>query len=44
MPSFNQVTLMGNLTRDPELRYTPQGVAVCEFSVAVNRKFTKKGR
>lgn len=42
MASFNQVTLLGNLTRDPELRYTPQGVAVCEFALAVNRKFTKK--
>jgi single-strand DNA-binding protein len=43
MPSFNSVTLLGNLTRDPELRYTPQGVAVCEFALAVNRRFTKKG-
>lgn len=42
MPSFNQVNLMGNLTRDPELRYTPQGVAVCDLALAVNRKFTKK--
>jgi len=42
MPSFNQVTLLGNLTRDPELRYTPQGVAVCDMAIAVNRKFTKK--
>jgi single-strand DNA-binding protein len=42
MPSFNQVTLMGNLTRDPELRYTPQGIAVCDLALAVNRKFTKK--
>jgi single-strand DNA-binding protein len=42
MPSFNQVTLLGNLTRDPELRYTPQGVAVSEFSIALNRKFSKK--
>jgi len=42
MPSFNSVVLMGHLARDPELRYTPQGVAVSEFTVAVNRKFTKK--
>jgi len=42
MASFNQVTLLGNLTRDPELRYTPQGVAVCDCSLAVNRRFTKK--
>ena len=42
MASFNQVTLLGHLTRDPELRYTPQGVAVCDFALAVNRKFTKK--
>src|SRR5471032_2008216 len=42
MASFNQVTLLGNLTRDPELRYTPQGVAVCDIALAVNRKFTKK--
>ncbi len=42
MASFNQVTLVGNLTRDPELRYTPQGIAVCDLALAVNRKFTKK--
>jgi single-strand DNA-binding protein len=42
MASFNQVTLLGNLTRDPELRYTPQGVAVCDMALAVNRKFTRK--
>lgn len=36
--SFNKITIMGNLGRDPELRYTPQGTAVCEFSVAVNEK------
>jgi len=42
MPSFNQVILLGNLTRDPELRYTPQGVAVSDFSIAVHRKFNKK--
>jgi single stranded DNA-binding protein (ssb) len=36
MPSFNKVILAGNLTRDPELRYTQAGVAVGKFSVAVN--------
>jgi len=35
--SLNKVQLIGNLTRDPELRYTPQGTAVCSFSVATNR-------
>lgn len=34
---FNKVTLMGNLTRDPELRTTPSGQSVCSFSLAVNR-------
>jgi len=37
--SFNQVTLMGNLTRDPELRTTPSGAAVCSFSLALNRSY-----
>lgn len=42
--SFNKITLIGNLGRDPELRYTPQGTAVCDFSVAVNdRKRDKAG-
>jgi single-strand DNA-binding protein len=42
--SFNKITLIGNLGRDPELRYTPQGDAVCDFSVAVNdRKRDKAG-
>lgn len=35
--SLNKVMLIGNLTRDPELRYTPQGTAVCNFGVATNR-------
>ena len=39
MPSLNKVLLMGNLTRDPELRVTPKGTAICQFSLAVNRKF-----
>lgn len=42
MASFNQATIVGNLTRDPELRYTPQGSAVCEFAVAINRKWKDK--
>lgn len=37
--SFNQVTLMGNLTRDPELRTTPNGQTVCSFSLALNRSY-----
>jgi single-strand DNA-binding protein len=37
--SFNQVTLMGNLTRDPELRTTPNGTSVCSFSLALNRSY-----
>ena len=37
--SFNQVILMGNLTRDPELRSTPNGQSVCAFSLALNRSY-----
>lgn len=37
--SFNQVVLMGNLTRDPELRTTPNGTSVCGFSLALNRSY-----
>lgn len=37
--SLNKVMLIGNLTRDPELRYTPSGAAVCSFSVATNRSY-----
>lgn len=40
--SFNQVTLMGNLTRDPELRQIPSGQSVCSFSLALNRSFKDK--
>lgn len=43
MASFNKVILMGNLTRNPELRYTPGGSAVAEFGMAVNRRFTVNG-
>ena len=39
MTSFNKVILMGNLTRDPEVRYTPNGSAVANFAIAVNRKY-----
>src|SRR5688572_4182866 len=39
MPSLNKVFLMGNLTRDPELRVTPKGTPICQFSLAINRKF-----
>ena len=40
MASFNKVILLGNLTRDPELRYTPKGSAVCDLGLAVNRSYT----
>lgn len=39
MASLNKVLLIGNLTRDPEVRYTPKGQAVCDISIAVNRKW-----
>ncbi|MGB9603141.1 MAG: single-stranded DNA-binding protein, partial [Limisphaerales bacterium] len=39
MASFNKVILMGNITRDPELRYTPKGMAVTRITVAVNRRW-----
>src|SRR5690349_2049311 len=38
--SLNRVQLIGNLTRDPELRYTPSGTAVCSFGLATNRSWT----
>ncbi|MDR2779333.1 MAG: single-stranded DNA-binding protein [Puniceicoccales bacterium] len=38
MASFNKVILMGNFTRDPELRVTQQGTSICKFSVAVSRQ------
>ncbi len=41
--SINRVVLIGRLTKDPELRYTPAGVAVCQFTLAVDRPFTKDG-
>lgn len=39
---FNRVILVGNLTRDPEMRYTPNGVAICHFGMATNRKYGDK--
>jgi single-strand DNA-binding protein len=39
MASFNRVILVGNLTRDPELRYTPKGTAVAQLGLAVNRQW-----
>lgn len=42
MASLNRVFLMGNLTKDPELRYTPQGTAVANLRLAVNRRFKNK--
>jgi single-strand DNA-binding protein len=41
--SWNRVELIGNVTRDPEMRYTPQGTAVCTFSIATNRTFVSDG-
>ncbi len=40
MASFNKVILLGNLTRDPEVRYTPKGSAVCDLGLAVNRQYS----
>jgi len=40
MPNLNKVQLMGNLTRDPEVRYTPKGTAVSDISLAINRNYT----
>jgi single-strand DNA-binding protein len=42
MASFNKVILMGNLTRDPELRYTPKGMAIAKIGLAVNRRWTSE--
>ena len=42
MASFNKVILMGNLTRDPELRVTNTGLSICKLSLAVNRTYTTK--
>lgn len=42
MANLNKVFLMGNLTRDPELRYAPSGLAITTFSMAINRTWTSK--
>jgi len=42
MANLNKVFLMGNLTRDPELRFTPGGAPVCQFGMAINRKWTTR--
>lgn len=42
MPSYNRVIIMGNLTRNPEVRYTPAGTAVADIGVAMNEKFKDK--
>jgi single-strand DNA-binding protein len=39
MASYNRVILLGNLTRDPEIRYIPSGTAVCDIGLAVNEKY-----
>lgn len=39
MANFNRVILAGNLTRDPELRYTPKGIAIAKISMAINRSW-----
>lgn len=41
--SLNSVNMMGNLTRDPEMKYTPSGKSVCNLSIANNRVYTKNG-
>lgn len=42
MPSFNKVILMGNITRDPEVRYLPNNTAVCDLGLAVNDRYLNK--
>lgn len=44
MANYNKVLLIGNLTRDPELRYTPQGTAVVNLRIAVNRRFKDRNQ
>jgi len=41
---MNKLTIIGNLVRDPELRTTSQGISVCTFTVAVNRRNTREGQ
>ena len=40
---MNKITLIGNLTHDPEVRSTPNGVTVCSFTIAVNRRYAPQG-
>lgn len=42
MASFNKLVLVGNLTRDPELRYTPKGAAIAKVSLAINHRWTNE--
>ena len=42
MPNYNKVILMGNLTRDPEVRYTSSGTAIAKLGIAVNRSWSNK--
>lgn len=42
MANFNRVILAGNMTRDPQLSYTPSNTAVCEFGLAINRKWNDR--
>lgn len=43
MASYNRVVLLGNCTRDPEVKYTPKGTAVAELGLAINRYYTTEG-
>lgn len=43
MASYNRVVLLGNCTRDPEVKYTPKGTAVTELGLAINRYYTTEG-
>ena len=42
MASYNRIILVGNLTRDPQVSYTPANTAVCKFGIATNRKWTDR--
>lgn len=42
MAQLNQMYLLGNLTRDPEIKFTNEGVAICEMGLAINKKWTDK--
>lgn len=43
MPNLNKAMLMGNLTRDPEIKYTPKGTAIAAFGLAINRNYSTEG-